>query len=143
MGKRIDHSGAIALYGTGVSVADVATAEGITRTAMYQWLKRHGVNFRPRLRYGKDNHFYRGGSTESDPAQNKLEKAIKRGTVQKKDVCEKCGHTGKFRDGRSAIQAHHPNYNEPYNVMWLCQRCHHEWHKNNRAIQKGEVVCHG
>jgi ribosomal protein L37AE/L43A len=24
-------------------------------------------------------------------------------------------------------------------VIWLCQKCHHEWHKNNKAIERKEV----
>ena len=35
---------------------------------------------------------------------------------------------------KNRIQAHHCDYNKPLEVMWLCQKCHHEWHKNNKAV---------
>ena len=38
------------------------------------------------------------------------------------------------------IQAHHPDYEKPLAVMWLCQRCHHAWHKTHRAIPRQEVM---
>jgi hypothetical protein len=138
-GKKVDHSKAIPLYNSGMSVEEVARVEGITRTAMYQWLKSHGVKFRPQLRHGEENHFYRGGKTRDKGSHHVIELALNGGKIEKVEICEICGYEGKFKDGRSAIQAHHPNYNEPYNVMWLCQKCHHAWHKNHKAIKKGEV----
>ena len=56
-------------------------------------------------------------------------KAILYGKMERKHVCENCGASGTFKDGRNMVQAHHPNYNKPLEVMWLCQKCHHEWHK--------------
>jgi hypothetical protein len=57
--------------------------------------------------------------------QDKAWKSIKNGTL-KRMPCEKCGNL--------KVHAHHPNYNEPLNVMWLCVFHHREWHKHNKAI---------
>jgi hypothetical protein len=100
---------------------------------MYLILKRRGVEFRNQLRYGEENHFWRG-TQANDRAQNILEKAIRKHIVTRPQKCEKCGMSGIFNDGRSLIQAHHCDYNKPLDVMWLCQKCHHEWHCNNKAI---------
>ena len=49
--------------------------------------------------------------------------------------------TGKLRQqpcevcGCKEVEAHHPDYNKPLDVMWLCRKHHLEWHKNNKAAQ--------
>ena len=136
--KRKDYDEAVGLYNTGLSVGEVAAFYGVSRQSMYKVLKRRGVEFRPQLKFGKDNHFYRGGVSASDRAQNILEQAIIKGIVERKTHCEKCGHTGQMKDGRTAIQAHHSDYNKPLEADWLCQKCHHEWHATHKAIPKRE-----
>ena len=53
-------------------------------------------------------------------AQGKVATAIRNGSLLK-DVCKKCGHKN--------TQAHHENYNEPLNIVWLCKKHHMERHK--------------
>lgn len=127
-----DYDQAVTMYNGGMSVEMVADYYGVTRQSMWMSLKRRGVTFRDNKKYGEDNHFFRGTSAD-DHAQNVLEEAIERGIVERKTVCEKCGYSGTFQDGRTAIQAHHCDYNKPLDVIWLCQKCHHEWHKHNKA----------
>jgi ribosomal protein S14 len=39
--------------------------------------------------------------------------------------------------GAPDAQAHHPEYTTPFNVEWLCRKCHVEHHrKENRAIME-------
>jgi predicted DNA-binding protein YlxM (UPF0122 family) len=141
--KNDKYKNARNLYNMGHSIQEVADMYGITRQGMWDILKRRGTEFRDNKRFGDENHFYRGGSKASDYAQNKIEKAILYGKMERKQSCEKCGSSGFFKDGRSMIQAHHPNYNKPLEVMWLCQKCHHEWHKNNTPKEHEEVVPDG
>jgi hypothetical protein len=124
------------LYERGLSLAQVAAFYGCTRQGMWDILKRRGTVMRPQRQIGPENHFYRKGPTANDYAQNALEYAIRKGIVTKRNACEKCGATPVFKDGRSGVQAHHCDYNKPLDVMWLCQRCHHEWHRNNRATER-------
>lgn len=138
-GKQKNYQEAVSLYNRGLSIQQVADYYGITRQAMWMVLKRRSVEFRDNKRFGKENHFYRG-TKASDRAQNLLEEAIERGIIARKHQCESCGSTGAFKDGRTAIQAHHDDYNKPLDVRWLCQKCHHEWHKTNKPIPRREVM---
>lgn len=135
-GPRKNYDEAVKLYKAGLSIGEVAAQYGVTRQAMHVILKRRNVKMRPQLRFGKANHFYRGGSRKNKRAASTLEKAVLKGLVVRPARCSKCRATPTFQDGRSAIQAHHADYNKPLDVMWLCQRCHHEWHKKHRARER-------
>lgn len=133
-----NYDDAVKMYAIGFSIEEIADYYGVTRQSMWKCLQRRGVEFRDNKRYGIDNHFWRG-TCASDRAQNILEKAIQRGAIQREQRCQTCGASYVFEDGRTAIQAHHCDYNKPLDVMWLCQKCHHEWHRNNKA--KEVVPC--
>lgn len=51
--------------------------------------------------------------------------AILQGTLVRPDKCSSCGKAALFaKDGRPLIQAHHPDYDRPLYVVWLCTKCH-------------------
>ena len=129
------------LYQKGLSITQCAQFYGITRQAMHLILIRRNTVFRSQIKLKEQNTFYRGGVTATDRAHNLVEQAIVKGILIRKARCEICDDTGCFKDGRSKIQAHHDDYNKPLNVRWLCQKCHHEWHKKYKAI--GEIETHG
>lgn len=127
---------AVRMYERGLSLAPIAAFYSVSRQAMWDLLRRR-TQMRPQKRYGSNNHFYRGGETQDDEAQNIVEYALRIGVLTRPEDCSECKGTPEpFADGRSAIQAHHIDYNKPLEVMWLCQPCHHEWHKNHRAKPK-------
>jgi hypothetical protein len=130
------YDGAVAAYDSGESVGAIAARYGVSRQGMWDILVRRGCIMRSNLRYGEDNHFHRG-TAANDNAQNIAEKAIQRGALVPAP-CEQCGANGAFADGRREVQAHHDDYNKPLSVRWLCQRCHHEWHKHNKPISRKE-----
>lgn len=133
---RKDYDYAVVLYEHGFSVADIANFYGVTRQSMWMCLKRRNAVFRENIRFDEDNHFFRGGSKADDHAQNMLEYAIRAGKVLRQTKCEICGAEGNLKDGRTAVRAHHPDYNKPLDVMWLCPKCHYEWHLNNIAAER-------
>ena len=137
--KKYDNS--VDLYSSGLSIQDCADFYGITRQAMHKILQRRGCEFRSQRKSGEDNHFHRGGAiTGSKRAGHLVEKAIKKGILVARSECEECGSTSTFQDGRSGIQAHHDDYNRPLDVRWLCQSCHHDWHKSNKAKEVNQEL---
>ena len=137
---RKDYGEAVKMYEQGLSVGQVAAFYSIRRQAMYMILKRRGVQFRPQHKFGEENHFHRGGLTVKARANDILEHAIEKGLVVRRVHCETCGSAGKpYKDGRSSIQAHHDDYNKPLAVRWLCQPCHHEWHKHHKPVPYKET----
>lgn len=125
---------AITEYQYGDSLQDIADRFKVTRQSMWDLLRRR-IPLRSKLRFGKDNHFHRN-TKASDWAQNKVERAVKSGRLLRPHKCSKCKQTKTFKDGRSGIQAHHCDYNKPLEVLWLCQKCHHTWHKFNEPIRR-------
>jgi len=124
---------AVKSYEEGMSLGDLAHIYHITRQAMWDLMKRR-TTLRPNKRYGKDNHFYRGGARADARSNDILDNALRYGKLHNPETCGTCGSTDRFRDGRTAIQGHHDDYNKPLEVRWLCQPCHHDWHKHNKPI---------
>jgi hypothetical protein len=125
------------LYEDGASCADVAAAYGVTRQALWARLSKICL-MRPTYRYGKENHFYRGGAKADGWVHNVTERAIRCGVLTRQP-CEVCASQGEMSDGRSDVQAHHDDYNKPLEVRWLCQRHHHEWHIHNSPVRRTEA----
>ena len=128
----------VRMYEAGMSLGDVAGYFAVSRQAMWDLLRRR-TNLRPQRRTGDKNHFWRGGEHQDANAQRLVWKAISRGVLTPQP-CEACGESGRFRDGRNKVQAHHDDYNKPLEVRWLCQKCHHEWHKTNTPKRKEGMV---
>lgn len=57
--------------------------------------------------------------------RNKTHHLIKSGEI-KKQPCEVCNS--------ETSEAHHKNYDDPYDIQWLCRKHHAEIHSQNRAI---------
>ncbi len=57
--------------------------------------------------------------------------AVARGEMIRPDLCENCGESGK-------IQGHHTDYSKPFEVDWLCTKCHGKEHtfEKNQGLTK-------
>ena len=134
--KSSKYDNAVQLYEGGMSIQECSEFYEISRQAMHKILKRRDCKFRTNKKYSSDNHFHRGcmeDKTKKKRVQHVVEKAIKKGSLINPNKCESCGENNIFKNGTSGIQAHHDDYDKPLEVRWLCQKCHHEWHKKNEA----------
>jgi len=52
---------------------------------------------------------------------------IRDGKIEISDSCSICKST-------HLVQAHHDDYTKPLEIRWLCIKCHHLWHSENKAI---------
>lgn len=132
---RKNFDDAVKLYESGLSIGDTGLAYGMSRQAMWAILRRRGVKMRPQLRYGSDNHFYRGGHQYDERVHAIVTRAIESGILVRQP-CESCGASGVQADGRNKIEGHHDDYNKPLEVRWLCQSCHFKWHQENNPIRR-------
>lgn len=118
---------AVELVKKGMKEEYVAKYYGITPQYLHSLCYQAGITLKTK----------RIRSYEESGAHAKISgvvcKAIKDGILTPKP-CEVCGLRGKTAKGRRRIHAHHVDYNKPLDVMWLCQKHHAEWHKNNVAI---------
>ena len=53
--------------------------------------------------------------------------AIRDGKLFPQASCSACNSTEK-------IEGHHDDYTKPLDVRWLCERCHKQWHRENKPI---------
>jgi len=138
--KRLSkYDNAVRLYESGMSIQECAEFYEISRQAMHKILQRRGCKFRSQLKHGDDNHFHRGAYPDNEKkkrVQHLTDKAINKGILIRPVKCDECGGTQEFSDGRNGIQAHHCDYDKPLDVIWLCQKCHHEWHKTNKVLNE-------
>lgn len=67
------------------------------------------------------NRLHRARNPLKAAARAKLQYAVRLGRVVKPDHCSSCLNGGK-------IQAHHPDYSKPLDVVWLCIKCHEGEH---------------
>lgn len=58
---------------------------------------------------------------------NKMTSNAIRDGILIKECCEVCGN--------EEAQAHHDDYNKPFEVRWLCTQHHSEWHKHNEPVR--------
>jgi hypothetical protein len=56
------------------------------------------------------------------PAHCMVARAIKDGKIKKPKKCSRCDKKGK-------VLAHHKDYYKPLEVIWVCQVCHKQIHK--------------
>lgn len=82
------------------------------------------------LAKGKAAHYYRYPNRSA--ARNAVNNAVRDGRLYKPNQCESCS-------SETDLHGHHCDYNKPLDVMWLCDPCHKQWHRENEPIYCNEA----
>ena len=91
--------------------------------ARYDYARTEGGK-EARLRCSKS---YKAKNPTIYHAHNIVNNAVRDGLLMKPENCSKCNASGN-------IHGHHSDYNKPLEVIWFCESCHAEWHRNNTPI---------
>jgi hypothetical protein len=98
--------------------------------SVHKWNKenndKHNANARKSYMNHKDETLhkvkvYRMNNPQKKHAVNLINSNIRSGSIIRLKSCEICGNGGN-------IQGHHPDYNEPLRVVWVCVSCHRKIH---------------
>lgn len=84
-----------------------------------EWRERERA--RGRMKY----HQYKY-SSQRRSAQTAVGNAVRDGRLHKPDRCSACGAAGH-------LEGHHPDYEKPLEVKWLCTPCHGKAHRRRAA----------
>jgi ribosomal protein S27AE len=68
---------------------------------------------------------YQANNREKIIAHGLVRRALEKGTIIKKELCEKCGEP--------SVLSHHEDYSKPLDIMWLCLRCHQILHCDKKS----------
>jgi hypothetical protein len=66
----------------------------------------------------KANRKWRSKNPEKQKAHVAVAALKRKGKLKQPESCEVCGKT------KCRLEAHHQDYNKPFEVKWLCCRCH-------------------
>lgn len=78
----------------------------------------------------KEAHYCRYPNRSA--ARSAVSNALRDGRLYKPSECESCSDM-------TALHGHHCDYNKPLDVMWLCDPCHKQWHRENTPIYCDEL----
>ncbi len=70
---------------------------------------------------------HRAENPDAMKARAAINNRIYRGQLTRPTQCERCGQVAK-------VDAHHPDYNQPLWVWWLCRPCHAAEDRERRSL---------
>lgn len=94
------------------------------RNEKYGLSQENNPNWRGGI--SEDDYRYKKRMQEKYPrkvaARRMVHEAVRTGSLEKQP-CEECGSTEN-------VEAHHPDYSNPLDVVWLCREHHRQLHSN-------------
>lgn len=66
---------------------------------------------------------------EKNNARNKFRSGIRAGKIIRPTNCSRCDFVGM-------IEGHHYDYSKPFDVIWLCRKCHAKEHIRLRELEE-------
>lgn len=91
----------------------------------YKIAGRNKRRSRCKICENKARDLRRKDNLQADLAKTLANRAVRAGVLVNPMWCESCDEYG-------LLQKHHEDYNKPYEVQWLCQRCHSRLHATKR-----------
>lgn len=90
------------------------------------WRDRNPAKYQEKAKRSRDNPSFSTQShkawvqrnPEKKKAEQKLNNTLRNGSIVRPSVCSRCLASG------CRIDAHHPDYSKPLEVVWLCRPCH-------------------
>lgn len=89
--------------------------------------KKYYQTEKGRAKYEEQTKLVRKRFPEKCRARSLLSNAIVDGKIIKPKICSLCG------SDQFSIDAHHPDYSKPYDVVWLCKPCHGIVHRKIKS----------
>lgn len=113
------------LWNEGAPAEEIAAVVGmkpLSLIATVATLRRKGLD----LPYRRKPRNARGADLRVPRAQDAVKQALRTGRLVRPSECSGCRTPGR-------PEAHHPDYDKPFEVVWLCRPCHTAHHVEERA----------
>jgi len=123
---------AILYFCSGLSVKEASDKAGITPATLYRWIEKNTI-LSKMLPMSKEERAEFLQKQDDSKARNSVNVAILSGKLNRPETCQKCG---KPQTNGCAMEAHHPDYSQPMDVVWLCTSCHVQYHSMFPSIKK-------
>jgi len=72
---------------------------------------------------------YRNNNPLKIRSRHFISHALEDGKIIKPKYCSLCNKKSK------SIYAHHPDYTQPFYIIWVCLKCHHQIHRSENKIK--------
>lgn len=110
-----------------------------SRSRGWYWAhpERASANFKRWARENPERRAANQGTPQQLRARYTLKNAMKRGEITKPTTCEHCHR----KIAKAKLHGHHPDYEKPLEVEWLCTTCHSAEHMRLRlAANSGQIT---